>query len=293
MGIAPVSRKGIGAILSAEFAGGLDVARGIVKKTGMGADPAESASVSSLYRYPVKGLSGERLASVALAPGATFPMDRAYALENGPSGFDPEAPTWQPKIKFLCLMRNASIAALTTRYDDASGMLSVSQGGSLLLEARLTDDVGRAAVETFFQKFMGSGARGSIRVLQSPGHSFSDVAKKVVSIINLESVAAVGKTIDRDVHPLRFRGNLHVAGWPAWFETQLVGRELEIGTTRLRVVKMIQRCAATEVNPETAERDIAVPEELYRLTGEDDCGIYAEVTTAGTIAEGDRIRILG
>jgi len=258
----------------------------------MGADPAESASVSSLYRYPIKGLSPERLTSVSLAPGTTFPMDRAFALENGPSGFDPAAPTWQPKIKFLCLMRNASIAALTTRYDDASGVLSVSQGGSLLLEERLTDDAGRAAVAAFFQKFMGSAARGNIRVLQSPGHSFSDVAKKVVSIINLESVTALGRKIDRDVHPLRFRGNLHVEGWPAWFETQLVGREIEIGSLRLRVVKMIQRCAATEVNPETAERDIPVPEELYRLTGEDDCGIYAEVKMAGTIAEGDRIRVL-
>lgn len=253
---------------------------------------AESASVSSLYRYPVKGLSGERLDSVALAAGTTFPMDRAFALENGPSGFDPAAPTWQPKIKFLCLMRNASIAALETRYDDDSGRLTVSRDGIPLLDENLKDPTGRAAVESFFQDFMGSEARGKIRVLQSSGHSFSDVAKKVVSIINLESVAALGEALHREVHPLRFRGNLHVSGWPAWLETQLVGRELEIGSTRLRVVKMIQRCAATEVNPETAARDIAVPEALYRLTGEDDCGIYAEVKVPGTIAEGDRVRIL-
>lgn len=258
----------------------------------MAAADAESASVSSLYRYPVKGLSGERLDSVELAPGTTFPMDRAFALENGPSGFDPAAPTWQPKIKFLCLMRNASIAALTTRYDDDSGKLTVSRDGAPVLQENLNDPAGRAAVEAFFQEFMGSEARGQIRVLRSPGHSFSDVAKKVVSIINLESVNALGEALHRDVHPLRFRGNLHVAGWPAWFETQIAGRMLEIGSTQLRVVKMIQRCAATEVNPDTAERDIAVPEALYRLTGEDDCGIYAEVKKPGTIAEGDRIRVL-
>ena len=292
MGTAPLGRKGPQREKTRPSRV-LDVLPEIVKKPGMSAPSAESANVSSLYRYPVKGLSGERLASVALAPGATFPMDRAYALENGPSGFDPAAPSWQPKIKFLCLMRNASIAALTTCYDDASSTLVVSRSGKTLLEAKLADAAGRSALENFFQNFMGREARGKIRLLQAQGHSFSDVAKKVVSIINLESVAAVGETIDRDVHPLRFRGNLHVAGWPAWFETTLVGRELEIGSTRLRVVKMIQRCAATEVDPETAERDIAVPEELYRLTGEDDCGIYAEVTTAGTIAEGDRIRIPG
>jgi uncharacterized protein YcbX len=46
--------------------------------------PAESARIASLYRYPVKGLSGEKLPAVDLVPGATFPMDRAFALENGP-----------------------------------------------------------------------------------------------------------------------------------------------------------------------------------------------------------------
>jgi uncharacterized protein YcbX len=252
---------------------------------------AESARISSIYRYPVKGLSGECLPAADLAPGATLHMDRAFALENGPSGFDPAAPTWQPKIKFLCLMRNASIAALTTRYDDASGNFSVAKDGKILLEAKLGDAEGRAALENFFQEFMAKEARGKIRLLQSPDHSFSDVAKKVVSIINLESVAALGKSIKRPVHPLRFRGNLYVSGWPAWLETGLIGGELEIGAARLRVVKMIQRCAATEVDPDTAERDIDIPDALYRLTGDDDCGIYAEVLTAGKIAEGDRLTI--
>jgi uncharacterized protein len=269
----------------------LDVPLQIVKKPGMTDAPALSAKISSIYRYPVKGLSGERLPAADLAPGATLAMDRAFALENGPSGFDPAAPAWQPKIKFLCLMRNASIAALTTRYDDAGGTFSVAKNGKTLIEAHLADAKGRTALENFFQEFMGKEARGKIRLLEAPGHSFSDVAKKVVSIINLESVAALENSIGRPVHPLRFRGNLHVSGWPAWSETQLIGRELEIGDARLRVVKMIQRCAATEVDPETAERDIDVPDALYRLTGDDDCGIYAEVLTAGRIAEGDRLTL--
>lgn len=250
-----------------------------------------AARISSIYRYPVKGLSGERLASAELSPGATLKMDRAFALENGPSGFDPDAPAWQPKIKFLCLMRNAKIAALATRYDDASGIFTVSLNGNRAAEGKLAESSGRTAIELFFQDFMGNEARGPIRLLQAQNHSFSDVAKKVVSIINLESVAALEQKVGSPVHPLRFRGNLHVTGWPAWFETQLVGREIEIGGARLRVVKMIQRCAATEVNPDTAERDIDVPEQLYRLTGEDDCGIYAEVLTAGRIADGDTLNV--
>jgi uncharacterized protein YcbX len=251
-----------------------------------------AARIASLYRYPVKGLSGERLDAVDLAPGATFPADRAFALENGPSGFDPAAPSWQPKIKFLCLMRNAKIAALSTRYDDASGIFTAARDGRTLVEAKLSDASGRAAIERFFQDFMGAEARGRIRVLEAPGHSFSDVAKKVVSIINLESVAALAQSIKRSVHPLRFRGNVYVEGLPAWTETGLVGRAIELGPVRLRVVKLIQRCAATEVDPETAARDIDVPDALYRLTGDDDCGIYAEVLTAGRIVPGDPLVVV-
>ena len=249
------------------------------------------SQVAALYRYPVKGLSAEQLGAVEIGVAQTFPMDRAFALENGPSGFDPAAPSWQPKIKFLCLMKNAKIAALCARYDDASGKLVLARDGRTLLEASLHDAAGRAEVERFFQSYMGSEARGPIKLLEAPGHSFSDVAKKVVSIINLESVRALEASVGRKVHPLRFRGNLYVEAWPAWVEAGLSGRELRIGSTRLRVVKAIKRCAATQVDPETAARDLDVPDALYRVTGEEVCGVYAEVIAAGRIAQGDRIEI--
>jgi uncharacterized protein YcbX len=259
----------------------------------MAASPSPIASrIAALYRYPVKGLSAERLAAVELAIGKTIPMDRAFALENGPSGFDPASPTWEPKIKFLCLMKNARIAALSTRYDDATGVFTVARDGRMIIEARLHNAGGRAAIERFLQDYMGEEARGTIRLLHAPGHSFSDLARKVVSIINLESLATLERVLTRKVHPLRFRGNVYVEGMPAWSEAGLVGHTLKIGAARLRVVKPIQRCAATEVDPETALRDIDVPDALYRLTGEDDCGIYAEVIGAGKIADGDPVAVV-
>ena len=57
----------------------------------------QPAQIASLYRYPVKGLSAEPLPQVALAVGQTLPADRRYAIENGPSGFDPAAPKWMVK----------------------------------------------------------------------------------------------------------------------------------------------------------------------------------------------------
>ena len=77
--------------------------------------------ISALYRYPVKGLSPEKLDRVELTPGGTMPWDRAFAIENGTADFDPAHPKHFPKIKFLMLMRHERLAALNTRFEDASG----------------------------------------------------------------------------------------------------------------------------------------------------------------------------
>lgn len=251
------------------------------------------AHIVSLYRYPVKGLSGEKLKSVTLQPDATFPADRAFAIENGPSGFDPAAPSWQPKIKFLCLMRNAKLAALETLYDDASGVLVVSRGGVPLVEASLKTEAGRAAIEYFFQDFMGGEARGPVKVLESPGHSFSDVAAKVAHIVNFATVEDLAATINKEVHPLRFRANIYLDGWKPWSEFDLIGKTIRVGGAEMKITKRVVRCAATEVNPKTAERDIDVPEAIWRKTSENDLGIYAQVITAGKIADGDKVEVLG
>ena len=73
----------------------------------------------------------------------------------------------------------------------------------------------------------------------------------------------------------------------------MVGREIAIGSgARLKVVKRIVRCAATNVDPQTGERDLAIPDTLLRTWGHADCGIYAEVIAPGDIAIGDAVRCL-
>src|SRR3954447_7506146 len=101
--------------------------------------------VAALYRYPFKGLSPEPLERATLKAGEFFPGDRLYAIENGPSGYDPAAPAHQPKIGFLMLGRNARLAALTTRYDDATTVLTIEQDNRTLASGELATQAGRAA----------------------------------------------------------------------------------------------------------------------------------------------------
>jgi MOSC domain-containing protein len=251
------------------------------------------ATIRAIYRYPVKGLSAQQLPAAALERGATLVGDRAYAIENGPSGFDPAAAAYLPKQRFLMLMKNEQLARLDTHFDDATQVLVIRKDAREVVRGDLATPAGRAAIEAFFARFCADELRGPARVLVAPGHSFSDVARKVVSIINLASVAAVEDMVGCPVDPLRFRGNLYVEGWPAWSELDLVGREIALGTGRAKIVKRIVRCAATNVEPGTGIRDLDIPPTLLRSLGHADCGVYAEVVAAGSVATGDAIALTG
>jgi uncharacterized protein YcbX len=251
----------------------------------------QPAEITGLYRYPVKGLTPEPLKTVALSVGQTLPADRRYAIENGPSGFDPAVPAWLPKSVFVMLMRDEWLAALEARFDDQSHMLTLRENGAVAVAGNLETEAGRAAIERFFADRHAAKIKGPPKVLVSPGHSFSDVAKKVVSIINLASCAAIEDIVGAPVHPLRFRANVYVKGWPAWHEASLLGERLAIGGARLKVVKRITRCAAVNVDPLLAVRDLEIPNALMRRFGHNECGIYAEVVEGGEIAVGDEVAV--
>jgi uncharacterized protein YcbX len=248
-----------------------------------------AAKINAIYRYPVKGLSPQRLERTRLSPGATLPADRLYAIENGPIGFDPAEPKYFPKQRFLMLMRNERLATLRTDYDEASHTLSIHSESREAARGDLRTKEGRLAIEAFFRRFMPHELRGPPKVLYAEGHSFSDVAKKVVSIINLASVAAVETVAGAPVDPLRFRGNVYVSGWPAWHEFELLDRTIAIGDVQLKVVKRIVRCAATDVDPATGIRDLTIPKTLQQNFHHADCGVYAEVVTGGDIGTGDTV----
>ncbi len=250
--------------------------------------------IHAIYRYPIKGLSPERLTRTTLAPGQTVLGDRLYAIENGPSGFDPLNRPYLSKQHFLMLMKNERLAALRTAFDHETHALSITLGQREVARGDLRTAAGRSAIERFFADYCADELHGPPKILHAEGHSFSDVARKVASIINLASVAAVEDMVGAAVNPLRFRANLYVSGWPAWSELDLVGKTLTIGgAARLKAVKRIVRCAATNVDPDTGLRDLSIPQALMRNLKHADCGIYAEVIMGGKIEDGAGIEIGG
>ncbi|MFB9268993.1 MOSC domain-containing protein [Bradyrhizobium erythrophlei] len=247
------------------------------------------AKIAGIYRYPVKGLTPEPLPSAVLKAGQTILSDRRYAIENGPSGFDPAEPKWLAKPHFLMLQRDEWLVPLRAHFDDGSHVLTLRRDGAVVAQGDLETAEGRAAIEQYFAGQHAAQIKGPPKVLASAGHSFSDVARKVVSIINLNSLRAIENIVQAPVHPLRFRANLYVEGWPAWHEFDLLDQTIAIGSARAKVVKRITRCAAVNVDPDTGARDLAIPHTLMQRLGHNECGVYAEIIADGSVAVNDAI----
>ena len=255
-----------------------------------------AATVAAIYRYPVKGLSAERMDRVALISGECLPHDRRFAIALGSTHFDPQRPEWLSKINFIMLMRDEKLAQLRTRFDAESGALTITENGRELLRERMTETEGCRLVAEFFADFLGPGVNGPLRVVEAAGHAFADARRKpnattdkYVSLINRASIAALETAMGVPVDPMRFRANVYFDGASAWSEHDWIGSEITLGAARLRVISPITRCAATQVNPVTAKRDLDIVAALGRAFGDINMGVYAEVVAGGKVALGDAL----
>ncbi|MEM6460566.1 MAG: MOSC domain-containing protein [Pseudomonadota bacterium] len=250
--------------------------------------------VAELYTYPIKGMSARPLETVELQAHHGFPADRLFGFAKANGGFDPQNPKPLPKTSFVVLMEHARLAGLKTDFDAPSGTLSVDFEGQTL-RFELSEDIGKDQASHFLSGLLGLPAQEQPQFVEGSPHRFTDVSvvsetmMNAVSLINLDSVEDLADRIGEPVDPMRFRANIYFRGWPAMSELDLVGQRLRIGPVVMKVLLRTQRCAATEVNPQTAERDLRIPFLLRKHYGHFDMGIYAEVVQGGRIEPGDRI----
>ena len=246
-------------------------------------------TIASIHRYPLKGLPGERLESTTLEPGEGLPHDRRFAMAHGSTRFDPKDPQWLPKTNFLMLMKDEKLAQLRARFEPEAGRLIIERGGKQVVCGTVTEPLGRTLINQFFASFMAGATRGAPKLVEASGHRFFDIPEKTVSIINLASVRDLERVARQTIDPLRFRANIYVEGLEPWREFNWVERKITLGQSDLEVVSRIDRCAATHVNPATAERDLNVIRLLKGGFGHVDMGIYAKVTSSGAVAAGDEL----
>ena len=250
-----------------------------------------SAIIKEIYRYPVKGLTGQSLETVIVPTGETIPWDRAFAIENGSSGFDTKQPKHLPKQHFLMLMRNEELAKLTCSFNEDTKNIEILEGNKHIVTASLDNSEGKKEIEAALESRFKKELKGPLKILHTPGFSFSDVAEKVLHLVNLNTIKELEQRFGQVINPIRFRANVYVDGLPAWEEFNWIDHKISNGEIELTGFDRTTRCAATEVDPETGVRNFNLTQQLLQQYNHADCGIYMKVTNGGTLSTGSCLKL--
>lgn len=114
-----------------------------------------------------------------------------------------------------------------------------------------------------------------------------------VSIVLDRWMDGLSAALGYRVEPERFRANFLIRAGDAVTleEDDLTGRELALGTVRLRVRYPIERCVATTYAPDGSGND---PEILRYIAQHRSTwmGVYCDVTEAGSVRLGDELSVV-
>ncbi|MEM7302785.1 MAG: MOSC domain-containing protein [Pseudomonadota bacterium] len=254
-----------------------------------------SGMVNALWSYPIKGFTPIEHQKIDLKKGQGVPGDRLFGFAKGNSGFDPSNPKPLPKDRFLVLMQHAKIAGWKTEFDPQTYTLRISNDGGILVDVNLRENDGQARMAAFFVEHLELSEEERPFFASAQPHRFTDVSvvsetyMNAVSFINLASVRDFEIRTGLQIDPARFRANIIMNGLPPFAEFELIDHEIKLGDVTFKVLKRTKRCAATEVNPATAERDIKLPALLRKTYGHFDMGVYAEVISDGAVCVGDPV----
>lgn len=205
--------------------------------------------VAELWRYPVKGLRGERLERVEVA-AAGIPGDRCLRVidERG-------IVTGRRKQRMIGLPATLN-----------------GDGEPLVGDAPWRSPEAAAAI----REVAGAGAR-----LSRPfgGHEH-DAAH--ILLLSDGSVKQLG------YDQRRFRPNIYIEGADGPVELGWIGRRVRIGELVLRVDEPCERCVITTIDPDTIRVDLDVLKRTNaELDG--NMGAYCSVVEPGRIAVGDSV----
>jgi GntR family transcriptional regulator / MocR family aminotransferase len=245
--------------------------------------------VTGVYRYPIKGLSAQRVPGVVIEAGQPFPKDRTFALARPGSPIDPHAPKWAKKGLFVMLMLDEALASVETELDVDTLDFTIKQGKAQLLRANLDNENDRNHLEEFFRELVPI-LPGPPRLVAARGGHFMDKPDSVLSLINLATVRSLEEQWGVEIDPLRFRANFYIDGAQPWEEFDWIGSDIALGDALFRVDRRNGRCGATNVNPVTGRRDLDIPGSLRAAFGHKDLGVYLIARKTGEVSPGATVR---
>lgn len=247
-------------------------------------------TLAHIFRHPVKSLGEEELERVDLARGKAMPFDRRWAIAHGDAG---DIHGWARAAEFVTVRHAPRLAQVTASFSPHNHIMRLSHPDLPDLDVRPGSVEGDDNLAEWIDPLVaGTRLKPPFLIYEFPEVHFTDLEDAHISIGSETSRRALEELAGWDMLAKRFRMNLWIDGMEPWQEFDLIGREIEIGETRLKITERVTRCATTTASPITGTFDIEVPKVLHAAFGHMDFGVYAQVTKTGPVARGDEARLV-
>ncbi len=240
--------------------------------------------ISDIRRHPIKGVGSEALDRTGLDPEAAMPGDRAWAVMWGTTE---DTGKWQARKNFAQCASAPELMAISATTEGGRIALTHPRAGEIRFDPNTEGDT----LVNWLAPLVPAERGAPTRLIRAPGHGMTDVPDPWISIQNRSSIAALSDKVGIALDTRRFRGNIILDGLGPWEEFEWVGKRFTLGTAKLEGVEPIERCRATEANPETGQRDANTLRALEDGWGHRNMGLYARVVQAGEVSLGDTVRM--
>jgi uncharacterized protein YcbX len=284
----------------------------------------EIGRVVELWRYPVKSMGGERIASARAEPGSGIAGDRGWAVRDEKAGEIRGAKHIPGLLRCSARYREEPRAGSATPVEIELAGGRRTHSGDPAIHASLSQELGREVTlwplrpssDLEHYRRAGSASADELRELLGlvpgeplpvfssatppelahfvarPGTYFDAFDLHLLTRASLAELAKAAPGAQIDVR--RFRPNLLIDTRGATGQPELdwCGAELRVGSLRLRVLEPMLRCAMTVHAQPGLAREPRIMRALVRETGQR-LGVAASVIEPGELSAGDRVWRLG
>ena len=257
-------------------------------------------TVESLWRYPVKSMSGEAMPE-AFMGFSGFYGDRCYAFKNSaaPVGFPYlTAREQQQMLLYSSQFRYAERAACPPNLAEASSLApsltpTNTEPNDFDLDIITPSGAVFAVDDPALMEMLGEGLRGENRLtVMRSERALTDC--RPVSLISLQTVGQVGDELGFAVDKRRFRANIYMNFDVAdgFGEDALVSRKFRVGSSAtIMILERDPRCKMISLDPDTGEHNPEVLRLVAQAHGAK-AGVYCAVLVEGIVKSGDSIELL-
>jgi uncharacterized protein YcbX len=257
-------------------------------------------TVESLWRYPVKSMSGEEMTELFMGFSG-FYGDRCFAFKNSSArkGFPYLSAT--AKHEMLRYHPQFRYPERTVNPPNLIEAMSIEPGvtpanadpDDFILDVRTPSGAVVAVDDPALKEMLVNGLRGENHLtLVRSDRALTDC--RPVSLISLQTIRLVEAELGIPLDKRRFRANVYfnLASGYGFGEDELVGRKLRIGPrAEIMVLERDPRCKMISLDPETSEHN---PEVLRKVAQAHDnlAGVYCAVLVEGILTKNDSIELL-